>query len=141
MRFGFVGGDDASQSPLANTERSINFYPERTESENARTGWMQLGTAGLSLLGTPAGNLPSERGFATVSGRTFSVAGTHLLEWTSSGITDYGGFGGNNNIVDDGLPATMVAGGTSSGAYPGQLLIASGGTLTVFDLPSNTFKA
>lgn len=141
MRFGFCGGDDQSQSPLANTEKSINFYPERTESENARTGWMLLGTAGLSLLGTPAGNLPSERGFATVSGRTFSVAGTHLLEWTSSGITDYGGNPGaaNNNILDDGLPATMVGGGTAGGIYPGQLLIASGGTLTVFLLATNLF--
>lgn len=143
MRFGFVGGDDASQSPLANTERSINFYPEATESPNARTGWMLLGTAGLSLLGTPAGNLPSERGFCTVSGRTFSVAGTHLLEWTSSGLTDYGGNPGtaNNNVLDDGLPVTMVGGGTAAGSYPGQLLIASGGTLTVFILPTNAFAA
>src|SRR6266513_727232 len=91
MRFGFVGGDDQSQSPLANTEKAINFYPERTESENARTGGMRLHTAGLSLLGTPAGNLPSERGFCTVSGRTFSVAGTPLLECTSSGLPDYRG--------------------------------------------------
>src|SRR5258708_9432303 len=110
MRFGFCGGDDESQSPLANTEKSINFYPERTESENARTGWMLLGTAGLSLLGTPAGNLPSERGFCTVSGRTFSVAGTHLLEWTSSGITDYGGFCGGKIIMDERPPPPIVGG-------------------------------
>ncbi len=141
MRFGFIGGDDQSQSPLANTEKSVNFYPERTESENARTGLMLLGTPGLSLFGTPPGMLPSERGFCTVNGRTFSVAGTHLFEWTTSGITDYGGFGGNNNIVDDGLPATMVGGGTAGGIYPGQLLIASGGALTVFLLATNAFSA
>lgn len=143
MRFGFVGGSDQSQSPLANTESSINFYPERTESENARTAWLLLSTPGLSLLGTPAGNLPSERGIYTVSGRTFSVAGTHLLEWTGAGIVDYGGNPGtaNNNILDDGLPVTMVGGGTQAGSYPGQLLIASGGTLTVFILPTNAFAA
>lgn len=143
MRFGFCGGDDQSQSPLANTEKAINFFYEATESPNARTGGMLIGTAGLSLLGTPAGNLPSERGFCTVSGRTFSIAGTHLLEWTSNGITDYGGNPGtaNNNILDDGLPATMVGGGTAGGIYPGQLLIASGGTLTVFLLASNAFAA
>jgi hypothetical protein len=143
MRFGFVGGSDQSQSPLANTELSVNFFPEANESQNARTAWMQVYTAGLSLLGTPPGALPSERGFCTVSGRTFSVAGTHLLEWTTSGITDYGGNPGtaNNNILDDGLPATMIGGGTAGGIYPGQLLIASGGTLTVFLLATNLFSA
>lgn len=143
MRFGFCGGDDQSQSPLANTEKSINFLYEANESPNARTAGMLIGTAGLSLLGTPPGMLPSERGFCTVSGRTFSVAGTHLLEWTSSGITDYGGNPGaaNNNILDDGLTATMIGGGTAGGIYPGQLLIASGGALTVFLLASNAFAA
>jgi hypothetical protein len=141
MRFGFCGGDDESQSPLANTEKSINFFFESTESQNARTSGMMIGTAGLSLLGTPPGMLPSERGFCTVSGRTFSVAGTHLLEWASGGVTDYGGTGGNNNIIDDGLSVTMVGGGTAGGIYPGQLLICSGGTLTVFLLASNVFAA
>jgi hypothetical protein len=143
LRFGFCGGSYQSQTPLADAELSINFYPEQIESPNARTAWAQLPTPGLSLLGTPGGGLPSERGFCTVSGRTFSVAGTHLLEWTSNGITDYGGNPGtpNNNILDDGLPAVMVAGGTAAGSYPGQLLIASGGTLTVFILPTNAFAA
>jgi len=138
-----VGGSDQSQSPLANTELSINFYPEKTESENARTGWMQLFTPGVSLLATLAPGLPSVRGSITVSGRTFKVAGTHLYEITANGVTDYGGnpATANNNIVDDGLPAVMVAGGTASGAYPGQILISSGGTLTAFVLPTNSFAA
>jgi hypothetical protein len=68
------------------------------------------------------------------------VAGTHLLEWTSTGIVDYGSNStANNNMLDDGLPATMVAGGTASGNYPGQLLICSGGTLTAFNLTTNAF--
>lgn len=49
-------------------------------------------------------------------------------------VTDYAG-----GLVDDGLPAVMVGGGTASGKYPGQLLIMSGGLLTVFDLATNVF--
>jgi hypothetical protein len=142
MRFGFVGPAYASQSPLADAEALINWYPEQMESPNARVAWALYPTPGLSLFATLAPGLPSVRGFCTVSGRTFAVGGTHLYELSGSGgVTDYGGFGGNNFIVDDGLPAIMVAGGTSGGSYPGQVLIASGGTVTVFDLPSNTFKA
>jgi hypothetical protein len=119
----------------------VNFYPEQVESPNARTAWALLPTSGLSLIANLGAGLPSVRGFCTVSSRTFAVAGTHLLELTGSGVTDYGAAGGNNNIVDDGLPATLVAGGTQGGSYPGQLLIASGGTLTAFSLPGNVFLA
>jgi len=40
--------------------------------------------------------VPSERGslHGEQVAHYFWVAGTHLLEWTSGGITDYGGFAG-----------------------------------------------
>lgn len=144
MRFGFVGPAYASQSPLADAEALINWYVEQIESPNARTAFALFPSPGLSLFASFGSkvNFPSVRGSYTINSRTFKVSGTHLLELLGSGgFTDYGAAGGNNNIVDDGLPATMVAGGTSSGAYPGQLLIASGGTLTAFNLVSNTFVA
>lgn len=145
MRFGFCGGSYQSQTPLVDAELSINFYAELAESQGARTQYSLLPTPGLALYcNLPAGNGANGgvRGSLPVSGRTFKVAGTHLYEILNGGaVVDYGGFGGNNNMVNDGLPATMVAGGTASGKYPGQLLIASGGTLTAFNLATNVFVA
>lgn len=146
MRFGFCGPSYRSASPLADSEDLINWYLEQTESPNARTQYILLRTPGLALfanLSTVAGvTLPSVRGSGTFSGRTFKVAGTHLFELTANGVTDYGGSSvANNNIVDDGLTVTMCAGGTVGGNYPSQLLIASGGNLTVFSLVSNSYQA
>ncbi len=145
MRFGFTGGSYRAPSPLISAEECINFYLEQAETPNAKTAASLLYTPGLSLysdLSVVAGvQLPSVRGIETFNGRTFAVAGTHLIELTTGAPVDYGGAGKlNNNILDDGLPATMVAGGTVGGGYPSQLLIASGGTLTVFSLITNTFQ-
>jgi len=141
-----VGPNYQSASPLADAEALINWRPQKVESPNARVAYQLLPTSGLSLfvnLSQVAGAaLPSVRGFCTTQGRTFAVSGTHLFEITAGDAVDYGGTGTtNNNIVDDGLPATMVAGGTAGGGYPSQLLIASGGNLTVFSLTSNSFQA
>lgn len=143
MRFGFVGPAYASPSPLADAEALINWRPQKVESPNARVAYILLPTSGLSLFANLGALLPSVRGFYPVSGRLFVVAGTHLFELSAAGgITDYGGAGtANNNIIDDGLPATMTSAGTTGGAYPSQLLIASGGNLTVFSLVTNSYQA
>src|ERR1035438_8088320 len=148
MRCGFCGPAYASPSALADAEALVNFRPQKVESPNARVAYLLLPTSGLSLFANlgaalPAGTLPSVRGSYPISGRMFQVAGTHLFELTANGIViDYGGAGTlNNNIVDDGLDATMTSAGTTGGAYPSQLLIASGGNLTVFSLVTNSFQA
>ncbi len=142
MRFGFCGPSSQVQSPLVNAEFTQNWYLEQSESPNARTQWALYRTPGVTRFAQLLPGLPSTRGELITGGRAFAVAGTHLFELTGAGVvTDYGGFGGNNFMVDDGLPVTMVAGGTSGGIYPGQILIASGGTVTVFGLDTNTFKA
>lgn len=140
---GFVGPSSQVQSPLGDAEQLINWRPIINESPNARTPYLLLRTPGLSLFATLKPGLPSVRGAGTFSGRTFFVAGTHLFEVTGSGgVTDYGDSGtAHNNIVDDGLPVTMVAGGTVGGSYPSQLLIASGGSVTVFSLASSSYQA
>lgn len=142
MRFGFVGPSYQSASPLADAEQLINWFPERTESPNARTAYLFLPTSGLLLFATLKAGLPSVRGIYPISGRCFAVAGTHLFELNANGnVIDYGDATvANNNIVDDGLPATITSAGTVGGTYPSQILIASGGTLTVFSLASNTFQ-
>lgn len=145
MRFGFVGPAYASQSPLADAEALINWYPEQMESPNSRTQWALYPTPGLAVYVTNsnAAVFPNVRGLYTINNRTFAVSGTHLVEITSGpGAIDYGGSStAHNNIVDDGNPATMVAGGTVGGTYPSQLLIASGGNLTAFSLATNSFVA
>lgn len=153
-RFDFCGGTSQSQSPLADAQLSINWYPEMLENPSSRVRMALYPTPGLSLfvaLPTDAhdtGITKAVRGDYTINGRTFAVYGTHLFEITGQGaFTDYGGnnaiTGGaaNNNISDDGLPVYMVAGGTASGQYPGQLLILSGGALTAFNLATNAFVA
>lgn len=146
MRFGFLGSSYRSPSPLVSAEELINWYLEQAESPDSRTPGLLLPTPGLSLfanLSTIAGTpLSSVRGIETFNGRTFAVAGTHLFELLGPGVvTDYGANTvANNNIVDDGLPVTMVAGGTVGGSYPSQVLIASGGNLTVFSLATNGFQ-
>jgi hypothetical protein len=140
MRFGFCGGSYASESSLVDAQQSINFYPEMTENQNSRVSMALYRTPGLGPFATLVG--PSVRGTYIANGRRFAVSGTHLYELSATGaVTDYGAHGGNNNILDDGLPAVMVSGGTDGGQYPGQLLIASGGTLTAFSLATNAFKA
>lgn len=143
MRFGFCGPAYQPISPLASAEDLLNLYVEKNESPASRTQYSMYGTPGLNLFCTLLAGLSAVRGAYTVNGRCFFVAGTHLFEVSGSGaVTDYGGTGtGNNNIVDDGLPVTMVAGGTASGQYPGQLLIASGGSLTAFNLATNAYAA
>jgi hypothetical protein len=142
MRFGFVGSSYASPLSLASAESLINWRVQKVESPNARVPFILLPTSGLSLFAN-LGNFPSVRGEYPISGRHFVIAGTHLFEISANGaVTDYGGAGtANNNILDDGLPATMTSAGTVGGIYPSQLLIASGGTLTVFSLATNTFQA
>lgn len=143
MRFGFIGPSYASPSPLADAEALINWRAQKVESPNARTAYLYVPTAGVSVFATLAPNLPSTRCSETFNGRSFFIAGTHLFETRPDGtVTDYGAAGtANNNIVDDGLPALMVAGGTQNGVYPAQILISSGGALTVFGLGSNQFEA
>jgi len=147
MRFGFVGPNYQSPTPLADAEQLINWRPQKIESPNARTGFALLPTSGLALFSTLAG--PSVRGFYFVGGRLFAVSGTHLYELTAGGgITDYGGQGtANNNIVDDGLPASMTSAGTVGAVVIGnpqaitsaiitasnaaQITVPSGGAFTV----------
>lgn len=142
MRFGLIGPDYSLASPLADAEKLINWRPMKVESPNARVPFLLVPTGGLKVFAN-LGNVPSVRGFYPISGRLFAVAGTHLFELNANGaVTDYGGAGtANNDMIDDGLPATMTSAGTVGGAYPSQLLIASGGNLTVFSLVSNSYQA
>src|ERR1700681_1239435 len=99
MRFGFCGGSYQAESPLVDSQLSVNWYPEQTENPGARVGMALYPTMGLSLFCTLPGG--SVRGSYTINGRTFKVSGTHLCEVTAAGgVIDYGANPGtaNNNI-------------------------------------------
>jgi hypothetical protein len=132
MRFGFVGPAYLFASPLVAAEQLINWRPIKAESPNARTQFALLPTSGLSLFATLKAGLPSVRGEWTGNGRAFCVAGTHLFELNAlGGVADYGDNSvPNNNIEDDGLPATMVAGGTVGGVILGNAQAIKSATIS-----------
>src|SRR5579875_4037188 len=55
-RFGFVGGSYQSQSPYADLESTMNWFPEIMESQGAKSAMCLYPTPGLSLFGTSNGN-------------------------------------------------------------------------------------
>lgn len=130
-RFGLVGPDYASQSPLADAEMTMNMFLEQIEAQGKSKAALYC-TPGLRKIASLTNG--QGRGIAIAQGRTFAVCGTQLWEgspplanltlknWTAStGI----------QIASDGRPVCMAAG-------PTQLLIASAGNLYVFDLEDDT---
>lgn len=123
-QFDFVGGSYTLSSPHADIQASINLYPEIIES-----GW---GKGQAILLPTPGASLfcsspiaAAGRGLFTFQGRTFGVAGTDFFEVTPTGAINV------NFVNNDGNPASFAANPS------GQLMIASGGTLYLFNMNSN----
>ena len=127
---GFYGGTDTVRSYRANLERTINLVPERIESGNGENdGWMGR-RPGLNIYaqgsGTPGETIYHE----PVTGRTFLVAGTDLLEVTGpNAITDRG----NVTASTAAVPPMIVGNGVG-----GQLLITSGGTVYNYELSTDS---
>ena len=120
---GFIGGSDVTQSPLANGERTVNWYVERT-----KTGELALyptpGVASVGALGVSAGG----RGHFYEDGREFAVIGQTFCEIDASGTVTSRG-----TVAVDANPATIATNGDGGG----QLFITSGNNGYNFDLTSN----
>ena len=71
---GLVGGSDVSQSQLANAERTINFYIERSQSPFATHKWALYPTPGVTAIA--AHTSPGGRGHFYEDGREFAVIGS-----------------------------------------------------------------
>lgn len=123
---GFCGGSYPAQSVLADGERSINFYPEPSETPNNQAQVALYPTPGFSVFCTlPEGPV---RGIFGQSGRCVAVGGRHLYDISSSGATtDRGTMAFDNQI------ATM----TTNGDGGDELLVISGRTGYVLDLTTN----
>ncbi len=127
---GFVGPSHTLASPLADVERTINFFTERTEPGNGKTPAYLRGTPGLRP-SLSCGDTPL-RGIFYQDGRGFAVAGERFVELFENGLVINHG-----PVNDDGLPASFA----SNGSAGEQVLCIAGGLGYIFDLGTNTLSA
>lgn len=136
----FIGGSYVSQSPIADQERTVNFYVENIESEG--------GTSKAALYPSPGvltvdfADSDAGRAHIFISNREFCIIGTKLYEVSelltpsvagpsTSGLTVRG------TVASDMNPATICGNGDSGD----QLFITSGGNGYVYDLTADTLTA
>lgn len=126
-RFGFVGPTYASQSPIADLQRTMNWYPEMIESSEGNSPMALYPTPGLKLFAQLAGPV---RGCLAVTagpaaGTTFWVGAGNLYQVNAAGAATLLGPVGN-----DFLPVSMATNGSAGN----QLCICSAGELYVYNL-------
>lgn len=121
-RFGLIGSSYSSQSPIADCQRTMNWYPENIESTMGASSMALYPTPGLSVWGTI--DTPV-RGEIEINGRMFAVGGTNFYEMDASGNPTVIGSVGNNL-----QPVTMATNGTLGN----QVIICSDGKLFIYTL-------
>jgi hypothetical protein len=128
MRFdALIGGSYNSQSPLADCSRTVNWYPEQLQDENATAKQVLYPTPGVAtILQVTSGY---GRGHFARQGREFAVIGSTLWEISSTNVATSRG-----TVAVDANPATIC----SNGDYGDQLFITSGGNGYVYNLTANT---
>lgn len=119
-RFGFVGGTYQSDSVIADAQRTINWYPEISESGAGASLAMLYPSPGLQRFAQLPGN--EVRGMYEYNGRMFAVTDRFYEVFADGTFTGY------DNIPNDGLPVSMVANNAN------QLAICGGGQLWLFPL-------
>lgn len=124
----FVGGSYTSRSPLVGIERTLNFYPEFTESPGAKTQSVLYCRPGMERFGSAAAENPT-RAIYNAQGRLFRIAGGLLGELTAAGVTTERG-----TVANDAQPAQM----TDNGPNGGQMFVVSARSGYVYDLATNT---
>lgn len=134
-RFGLCGPAYRSQSPNADAETCINWYPERLEQQGKSQYalYPTPGTFGL-FRGLGDGAVRAEittRNSGSGVNRTFQVIGSKFYEITNNPLTATVRGAG---ILNDGQRVSICAG-------PTQVLFASAGTPYVFNMITNTLVA
>ena len=124
----FVAGSHVSQSPLADTQRTVNWYPERLEQPGGTTKAALYPTPGVETLATAATS-PGRAHFAR-AGHEYAVIGSQYVEIAADGTLTTRG-----TVAVDEFPATI----TSNGAGGGQNFITSGNNGYLHDLTTHTF--
>lgn len=124
MRYpGFVDGSHLQRSPLANVERTMNWYPERSDQRlvlyptPGTQPWLSTGNTGC-------------RAAFSENGRTFFLMNRSFIEVTANGTQTVRG------TVDtaDTYPGQIVSNGLGA-----QLLVCSAGDAYCFTLATNAW--
>lgn len=128
MKFdAFLGGSNRTQSPIADSERTINFYLELADSPAAK-GQRALYPSPGFLTVFDGHTDQRVRGSFAQSGRAWAVIGAQLYELFWDGATMTGTVRGA--VATNSLPATF----SSNGVGGNQLFITSGDLGYVLDL-------
>lgn len=126
---GFLGGSNTTQSPIADSQRSVNLFNEPSQSRDAKSpGWL-MPSPGFTRWGGTAADVRT-RGALVADGRAFVVIGSGFYELSGLGVATKWGA-----VVQDTNPAYLVYNGKAGG----QVGIASGGQIYSFVLATNTF--
>jgi hypothetical protein len=107
-KFPFIGGSYPSESPNADAQRTINWYPEQVESGTGKAPAVLYRTPGLQLFTT----LPQSpgRGLWAGEGRLFAASGSRLYE-----VFADGSYNDRGDIGNDGNPVTILPNGNQLG--------------------------
>lgn len=124
---GFCGGSNVTVSSIADCERTINFYLERSVSPGAKSPLVMYPMPGLRQFAS-VGQGPV-RALGAAKGRALAVIGPQLYEiFSNQTLTPRG------TVANDGLPATISW--NVHGAQ--QVFITAGRVGYIFDLQANT---
>ena len=128
----FCGGSYRSQSATVDQERTVNLYPERTESPGATSRMALYPTPGVETIVTFSS--VGGRAHIFIGGREFLVVGAALVELDSDGAATHRN--PSLPLATDTNPATI----SSNGDGGDQLFITSGGNGYLFILTTNVFS-
>lgn len=126
----FVGGANASQSPIADVSDLINWYVEILPQPGAKSKAAFYPTPGVRRFAQSTQAVGRAMfSTAATNGRTFGVIGLRLVEITIAGVVTERG-----TVAIDANPATICTNGDGGG----QLLITAGSNGYSYDLGTNT---
>ena len=126
---GFVSGSYESQSPFADLERTVNWYPEPIEPQSVPWSAALYPCPGFLEYVTVSD--VNTRALFSMGGRVYGVIGNKVYKFAATNsaavVTD-------GTVANDPNPAQIA----SNGDAGGELLIASGGNGYLLTIASNT---
>ena len=129
---GFVYGSNESQSPWADCERTVNWYPEQIQSSASPYSAALYPCPGQASYVTVSDI--NCRALFAMAGRCFAVMGAHVYQVL---VTNSASIVTSGTVSNDPNPAGIA----SNGDAGGQLLIASGTNGYLLTISTNTLSS